>query len=131
MKCLDTTFLIDLLHNEQGATKKVLAIKNEELTTTSINLFEVCVGIFRRKENPEKAFEEFRQLIGALEILPVDVDSAVLAGMTSGNLLRQGKEISGMDCLIAGAMLAKNCKTIVTRDTEHFQRMKGIRVETY
>jgi predicted nucleic acid-binding protein len=132
MKCLDTTFLIDLLHREKDAVKKADAIKHEDLVTTSANIFEVSVGIFRKKDSEaNKAFEQFRQVIGALEILPVDVDAAVLAGMTQGNLIKQGKEVNSLDCLIAGAMIAKNCRTIVTRDKTHFQRMKGIQVETY
>lgn len=131
MKCLDTTFLIDILHNEEGAVKKASSLKDEQFMTTSINIFEMCVGIFKRKEDGGKEFEQFRELINAIEVHNIDVDSAVLAGMTSGNLLRQGKTVSGMDCLIGGAMLAKGCNTIVTRDATHFQRMKGIKVETY
>lgn len=131
MRCLDTAFLIDLMHNDTDAAKKAATIKDDQLMTTSINIFEICVGIFKKNEAGGKEFEEFRKLIGAMDIIPVDVDAGVLAGMTSGNLIREGKTISGMDCLIAGAMLSRKCKTIVTRDKTHFQRMKGIHVETY
>jgi tRNA(fMet)-specific endonuclease VapC len=129
MKCLDTTFLIDLLKKDKDALKKAAAIQHEELMTTSINVFEVCAGIFRR--NGEKEFELFRDLLGATDICPVDTDAAVLAGMMSGQLTRAGKQVQNADCLVAGAMLAKKCTTIITRDVEHFSRMKGIKVETY
>ena len=51
MKCLDATFLIDFLRNDRSAINKALEIKEEVLVTTSINIFEVLLGIYRKKKD--------------------------------------------------------------------------------
>ena len=131
MKCLDTTFLIDFLRNDRGAINKALEIKEEVIVTTSINIFEVLLGIYRKKKNTEAELEQFKKLISKLDVLYFDIESSFIASKITADLISEGKEIDAMDCLTAGAMLSKNCNSIVTRNKEHFQRIKGIRIEGY
>ena len=131
MKCLDTTFLIDFLKNDVGAINKALEIKDEALATTTINIFEVLLGVHRKKHVAEGEVEKFKKLIGNFDIFYFDIESSFLASKITADLISQGKEINAMDCLVAGTMISKNCHNIVTRDKEHFQRIKGIKVEGY
>ena len=131
MRCLDATFLIDFLKNDKSAVDKASEIKEDALVTTSINIFEVLLGIYRKKEPARDEMEKFIRLISNFDILNFDMESSFTASKITADLIRQGREIDAMDCLTAGAMLSKNCNTIVTRNKEHFQRIKGIKVEGY
>ena len=131
MRCLDSTFLIDFLRNDKGSIDKSLEIKDDFLVTTSINIFEVLLGIYRKKEAKRDELENFKKLISNFDILFFDTESSFVASKITADLIGQGKEINAMDCLTAGAMMSKNCSTIVTRNKEHFQRIKGIKVEGY
>ena len=62
MKCLDTTFLIDFLKNDRRAINKALEIKDQSLFTTSVNVFEVLLGIYRKKTATESEFEQFKKI---------------------------------------------------------------------
>ena len=131
MKCLDSTFLVDFLRNDKSAINKALEIKEEALVTTSVNIFEVLLGIYRKKKNSEAELEQFKKLISKLDVLYFDTESSFISSRITADLISEGKEINAMDCLTAGAMLSKNCNAIVTRNKEHFQRIKGITVEGY
>ncbi len=131
MKCLDSTFLVDFLRNDKSAIEKAEEIKNDTLVTTSINIFEVLLGIYRKKQPARNELENFKKLLSNLDILYFDTPSSFLASKITSDLMSQGKEIDALDCLTAGAMTSKNCNTIITRNKEHFQRIKGIKVEGY
>lgn len=131
MKCLDTAFLIDFLKNDKSAINKALQIKEDILVTTSINIFEVLLGIYRRTAKREDELEQFKKLINNFDILYFDTKSSFAASRISADLINQGKEINAMDCLTAGIMMSNNCNVIVTRDKEHFKRIKGINIEGY
>ena len=131
MKCLDTTFLIDFLRNEKDAVDKASQINDDALVTTTINVFEVLFGIYKRKEKPEKELEAFKSLLSKLDILEFDISSSFQASRIAADLVKQGKQINMMDTLIAGIILSKNCNNIVTRDKEDFGKIKELNVEGY
>ena len=64
-------------------------------------------------------------------MLPLDDLGIVRAAEISGTLMRKGETIDDCDCLIAGIALSKGVKTIITRNKKHFNKIKGIKVETY
>ena len=131
MKCLDTTFLIDFLKSDKNAINKALEIKDDLLITTSVNVFEVLLGIYRKKETAQNKLDQFKKLIANLNIINFDVESSFNASKIEADLISQGKEINAMDSLVAGTMISKGCNTIITRNKDHFERIKGLKVETY
>jgi len=48
-----------------------------------------------------------------------------------GELIAKGNKIDNTDSLIAAIALTNNINTIITRNKKHFERIKGIKVETY
>jgi tRNA(fMet)-specific endonuclease VapC len=127
MKIADSTFLVDVI-NGKDETFEVLK-KNKLILTTQINIFEIIRGIFF--ENPsDNKFKHILNVIGNVGVLKLDDDSMIRAADLSADLMRNGKSINDNDCLIAGIALTNNINTIITRD-KHFDRIKGIRVETY
>ncbi len=52
------------------------------------------------------------------------------AGKISGELISRGEEIDREDCII-GATALLNDEPVVTRNSDHFDRIEGLDVETY
>lgn len=133
MKCIDTTFIIDLLRGEPNATKKALELESEDkVITTEICVFEIYYGIFRKKRtNMKNYIKKINKLLDKLEVLPLDRKSSIKAAKIAGELAKKGLEIGSHDCMIAGITLASGCNIIVTENVEHFKRIKDLSVETY
>lgn len=132
MICLDTTFIIDFLKNNPSAINACNNLKDEILVTTTVNVFEILFGILRKKQiNHTKEIEGFMNFISSVDVLSLDYKSSVRASELASDLVRKGLQIESNDCLIAGTMLANNCNTLISLDKEHFQRIKGIKVENY
>ena len=133
MKLLDSTFLIDLLKNKEGAYKKLDDFKKEPaLFVTMVNVFELVSGIYSiSPKNNEKRLNELLKFFAAFEILDLCLDSAIKAGEIHGKLRSNGKEIDVGDSLIAGISLTNKVDTIITKNKKHFERIEGLKVEDY
>ncbi len=131
MKLLDTTFLIDFLKNDAGAIKKARESYNERLFTTEINVYEVVLGIYSLRGDFAKELNKAEGLFQSLNLLDLNHQSALSAAKIFGTLTREGSMIDHNDCLTAGIALANDVTTIITRNKEHFSRIKGIKVEMY
>lgn len=132
MKCVDTTFLIDLLRNDLGAVNKAKELDESGALTTEVNVFELVFGIYRIKHlNHKKHLEEAEKLFNRLVIFPLDHKSAVKAGEILGKLRSEGREIDIPDGMTAAISLANGCNVMVTRNAEHFRRIPQIKVEGY
>ena len=132
MKCLDTSFLIDLLRGDAGAVKKASGL--DEVgpnATTEINVFELVYGIHRGKLTARRVrLAKAERLFSRLITLPLNHEAALKAGEVLGVLAREGKEVSVLDGLAASIALVHGCEAIVTRNVEHFKNMP-IQIETY
>ena len=123
--------MIDFLRNDPAAVKKGHEIKNELIVTTSINVFEILIGLLGVRQPNQKLVDSFMSFLGSIEVLEFNSKSSFQASAIGAGLLKKGNAINAADCLIAGAMLSHNCKRILTRDKQHFGRIQGISVESY
>ena len=130
MKCLDTTFLIDLLKDNKDAVKKASEIENESLCTTSINVFEFLLGSYQKEELTETEMKQLKELIKNLDVLPFDLKSSFTSSKIAADLIKNRQEVNLGDVLIVGILKANDVFEVVTRD-KHFSKIKGIKVITY
>ncbi|MBD3355388.1 PIN domain-containing protein [Candidatus Woesearchaeota archaeon] len=128
MKLLDTTFLIDILRGKEE-TKKILE-SNEQMLTTQINMYEVIKGLFLKNITSSK-FASVMKIFENIRVLSFDNDAVIKSAEIYSNFTKKGLEIHNFDCMIAGIALANNINKIVTRNKEHFKRIKEIKVENY
>jgi len=128
MKILDTTFLIDMIRGK----KETIPIINstQHLFTTQINMYEVIRGFFLENIAPSN-FYKIIELFENIKLLNLDDNSIIKSAEISSNLTKKGKYIPHNDCLIAGIAIAKGITTIITKDSEHFKRIKEINIERY
>ncbi len=127
---LDTSFIIDILKNKPSALIKAHVLEKSSLPvrTTAISVFELWQGI-EDIQNPQKR-EKIEQFLSGMGLLALDLESSKIAGRMYAELERKGEVIEVEDCMIAG--IAKHHKdTILTRNVNHFERIKGISVATY
>jgi len=133
MILLDTSFIIDLLRERRNAINKAVELINrDKLATTYLNIYELLLGVYNKKGiNHEKELNTLKNLKEKLEILTLDEDSTIKSAKIGGELMLKGQIVGDTDNMIAGIALSNGISTIVTRDKEHFERIKGIKVETY
>ena len=131
MKALDSTFIIDFLRNNEKAINKEAELQGELLVTTTVNYFEILLGILLMKENKEKKQKVFDEFMERLEIFTLDINESKKAAAIAAQLIKSGKMTDEMDYLISGILLARGCSTIVTNNAKHFKHVEGLTVETY
>lgn len=127
----DTTFVIDLMLDDEGAVRKA-----KELAQTSIpviigtpTLFELYVGVGLSVKS-EAEVEKIRGTISSLTQAPLDAASASRAGLIYARKLRESAKIDPEDAMLAGIAIEIN-HPILTRNKKHFSGIPGLRVEDY
>jgi len=128
MKILDTTFLIDFLRGDKRTLK--IAKGNGHLLTTQINMYEVIRGIFLG-DNSASDLLKATEMFENIRVLQFDDNAIIKAAEIFADLTKKGRMIADNDCIIAGIALSNNINNIITQNTEHFKRIKDIKVETY
>ncbi len=127
----DTSFIIDVMNKDEAALQKLQALtsKGESLLLSTITIFELHSGIGQSK----RQIEEKRKVLEVTSnqiILPFDVVAAEKAGEIDGFLIVSGKMIDEADSMIAGIALV-NGETVLTRNIKDFERIAGLKIETY
>jgi len=118
------------LRNRPEAVKKAEeydAVK-AEISTTSMNAFEIYLGAFRSRM-AEKNVKQADDLLNAIKVLELDLESSRKASEILSRL-SEGEPIDLRDAIIAGIALTNGC-TLITRNTEPFKRITGLSIETW
>ncbi len=96
--------------------------------TSAITVAELSVGahLSRRKDALDKTLE----LISIVEVVDINTDVAVEGGKIYSRLAKEGETIELNDCLISATAISQGINKIVTRNINHFERIKEIEVFT-
>ena len=125
----DTTFIIDLLKGDKKAVKYLEMLDNtsEPKIITAITIHELWRGLSLLKTKEE---DEIKGILETSTVLSLDLESSMISGEIEGRLIREGIMIEPEDAMIAGITIKHNQK-LLTRNTKHFSRIKGLKVESY
>jgi tRNA(fMet)-specific endonuclease VapC len=125
---IDTSIFVDNLRlgpvNSSKHLLKSLENKNEGYAST-ITVAELSIGAYLSPKSD--ALEKTLELLSIVNIVDVNKDIALKGGEIYSNLVKKGLEIELNDCLIAATAISLGITRLVTRNTEHFQRIKGIK----
>jgi tRNA(fMet)-specific endonuclease VapC len=132
MLCLDSDFMIALLRGDKEAITKAEQLEEEprELVSTAINALELFVGIVAVDGISGTRVKKTRDFLENLTILNLDMSSAERSAYILNSLEKLGKSIGLKDSLIAGIALEHKAD-ILTRNIKHFERVSGLKVETW
>lgn len=127
----DTSFIIDLMRGDETALEKLSEIVDRGLGhyIASPTVMELAVGVSVAKL-PKKEREKVEEIIEGFQILPLDSTSAWRSGVELAKLRKVGMPLDPIDAQIADIAL-QNDDVIVTRNLKHFERFRGLKVETY
>ncbi len=128
MVFLDTDVLIDFLRNNKEVVKKInnLREKDENLSTTSINSFELYRGSKRLSGDSEE--EAAETLLRTLKLFDFTLEDSKKAAEIFETLKSKGEIIELTDIMIA-AIAIENNQTLLTRNTKHFEKIKDLKLE--
>ena len=128
---MDTTFLIDLMKADSSAVRKLKELEENKTiqNIASPTLYELYVGI-TLSDKPEKEKRKVLDVLTSATILDLNAKSAPKAGEVQGRLIKGGEMIDSEDAMIAGIAIGNN-ETILTRNVEHFSRIRELNIETY
>lgn len=128
MRCLDSTFLIDLLRAEPSAVNRAREIdqENDQVATPALCVAELLRGALLGNRRELHRTEE---LLSQVEVLPLDFDTAREAAQIAADCQKRGRDVPLLDCTIA-ATARRHKARLVTRDVD-FARVPGLLVETY
>lgn len=120
---LDTDHLSEYLKGKNpllGAKAAAYRKLHGRLTVSVVTVLEVVKGL--RQAGREDALERFVGQLPTLEVITLDVDTAILAGKIYGDLERSGQPIGRADPMIAATALRLEW-TLVSGNTKHFERI--------
>jgi len=118
----DTDVLIDALRGRDPAAQRVArGIEEGRLATTVLTSFELLSG-----SRDETERERVEDLLGAIELLPLDPGAAARSAALRRDLEARGETIGLADYLIAGICLSRSA-SLMTRNRRHFDRVPGLR----
>ncbi|WP_254544302.1 type II toxin-antitoxin system VapC family toxin [Halomarina pelagica] len=127
----DTSFIVDLLRGDEDAETLLDAIEKESRPqkVSSITVLELYEGV-ARSETPREKRERILGVLDSKSVVPADHPVMRKAGKLSGELITRGEQIEREDCIIAATALL-NDEPVVTRNTEHFERIENLDVRSY
>jgi tRNA(fMet)-specific endonuclease VapC len=92
-------------------------------TISAVTLTEIVKGF--QKRGRQDRIQDLIARLATEELLPLDLDAAVIAGRIYGELEKTGLTIGRSDPLIAGIALAHDL-TLVTGNMKHFERIVAL-----
>ncbi|MGC9097087.1 MAG: type II toxin-antitoxin system VapC family toxin [Infirmifilum sp.] len=127
MIVLDTDLLIDFLKGRRVAVNTIrdLIESKARLATTVINVFELAWGAYRVGR-----LRDVEELSEILETLNLTSKEALKAGEEAAYLYSIGQPIDIRDLLI-GIIARENGYSILTGNTRHLSKIRGLRVIPY
>jgi tRNA(fMet)-specific endonuclease VapC len=135
MIILDTSACIDYLNGNEEI-KKSISKQEDLIHITSITVYEINIGLERTKRKiSKKRYDElykiWTEFISSMEIFPLGYKEAEMAAKVYDDLESQGLVIDDNDILIAGIMLSNGIKKIITKNANHFERIKDLEIIHY
>lgn len=130
LSLLDTDILSELFKKNP----KVLARATEyirihrRLNISHITKYEILKGLKAKKATTQ--IKLFNRFCTANIVLPITDDVIVKAADIYASLKEQGSLISDADILVSAIAIVNNL-VLVTNNTNHFSRIKGLRLENW
>jgi len=128
---LDTSFLVDVMNDDEAALAKVDEIERDRLTqrVPAMTVQELFIGV-GASEIPTAERRKIRRIVDSRPIVETTPEIARKAGRIDGRLRSEGERIDAGDATIGATGLVFD-EPVVTGNGKHFERIPELEVETY
>ena len=126
---LDTDTCIAVLRQKPAALARLQSLSPDDCGISAITAFELFAGVEKARDSKaERA--KLEQLFAVVDVLDFDEAASAQAATVRATLAKAGPPIGPYDLLIAGHALVLGV-TLVTGNTDEFQRVQGLRLENW
>ncbi|MFB6253210.1 MAG: PIN domain-containing protein [Halobacteriaceae archaeon] len=127
----DTSFIIDILRDNEDALKFLDIIESEKRPEkiSSITVLELYEGLIRSNASTSRR-QKVLDVLNTKHVVDADTNVMRRAGRLSGDLFNRGKHIDREDCIIAATAIQED-EPLITRNTDHFERIDGLTIRSY
>lgn len=126
---LDTNILSDLIKHPSGVVaRRIAEVGEEQICTSIIVVCELRFGV--EKSGSRRLADSLEQILGAIEILPLEIPCETAYAKIRTHLEQAGTPIGPNDLLIAAQALTLNL-SVVTANEREFSRVPGLIVENW
>jgi len=125
---VDTDIASNFAKNVSPKLKQKMLENLGEWAISSVTYHELWRGLMQTKS--EKIERFLTNFLASVTVLSFDDGDARESGRVLAELTSAGKQIGDADTLIAGQAIA-NQLVLVTNNTKHFLRVKGLQVENW
>ena len=125
---LDTDWVIHYLNEHQGIVQRLDTLLDDGLGLSIISLAELYEGVYYSRD-PEGDEQDLNDFLRGLTILGIDETVCKIFGRQRGRLRAEGLLIGDTDLLIAATALQYHL-TLLSNNRRHFERIKGLRIES-
>jgi tRNA(fMet)-specific endonuclease VapC len=126
---LDTDTCIGVLRQKPGMVQRLRQLAPTDCAVSMVTIYELLCGVEKAKDAIGER-HKVQRFISAIIELPLDRAAAEAAARIRADLERQGQPIGPYDLLIAGQSLASSL-TLVTNNRKEFQRVAGLKLESW
>lgn len=126
---LDTDTCIGVLRQRPGMVQKLSQFAPTDCAVSMVTVYELFCGV-EKAQDPAKERQKVDRFVSTIIELPLDRAAAETAARIRADLERQGLPIGPYDLLIAGQAVAGGW-TLVTNNTREFQRINGLKLESW
>jgi tRNA(fMet)-specific endonuclease VapC len=126
---LDSDTCIGVLRQRPGMVERLSRVAPTDCAVSMVTVYELLCGAEKARD-PVIEREKIERFVSAIIELPFDRAAAEAAARTRADLERKGATIGPYDLLIAGQALASSL-TLVTNNVSEFQRVTGLKLETW
>ncbi len=124
---LDTNIISYYLKGFDSLKEK-LSDNIDLLSISTISYYEIVSGL--QSINANRRITEFEKFCELIDIINLDKASISASCKIYASLKKSGRLIDDIDILIAGIALSNNL-VMITDNTEHFDRIEGLKVENW
>lgn len=127
---LDSTFLHDLVRADDDAVSHLedLIATETPVAVSSLTVFEVGIGL---RGAAEQYRDQFQSIVDDVEEHALGPGEARRALIIQRTLYERGEPIGAVDVLIAGTAAERDDTRVLTQNTDEFERVNAITVESY
>ena len=127
---VDTDILSEFLRGNKtviGYMEEYLK-ENNFITISIITYYEILNGLLYK--DARKQLNKFEEFVEINKVIPLTKRMAKIAANIQSDLQKKGTEIGHTDTLIAGTAIANELQ-LVTNNTNHFNRIKGLEIANW